>query len=107
MRPATGSHLSLHLSRFNMPQIPLADLRPQQFPRLGDEENEFDSNNEDTDEPEEDMEETEGAVVPGGDGAVVPGTNGAVAPEAARADEAEDPGDEEMTDDREDEPLIN
>ena len=33
-----------------MPQRPLSELRPQKFPRIGDEEFAFDSYNEDTNE---------------------------------------------------------
>ena len=42
-----------------MPKRPLSELRPQDFPKIGDEENAFDSYNEDTDDEciEEDEEE--------------------------------------------------
>ena len=33
-----------------MPQRPLSELRPRDFPKIGDEENAFDSDNEDTDD---------------------------------------------------------
>ena len=32
-----------------MPRRPLSELRPRDFPKVGDEENAFDSDNEDTD----------------------------------------------------------
>ena len=40
-----------------MPRRPLRDLRPQDFPQIGDEENAFGSDNEDTND--ECMEEDE------------------------------------------------
>ena len=33
-----------------MPKRPLSELRPRDFPKIGDEEDAFDSNNEDTDD---------------------------------------------------------
>ena len=45
------------LSRFNLPQRPLSDLRPQDFPRIGDEEFAFDSYDEETDDQGEEEEE--------------------------------------------------
>ena len=43
-----------------MPRRPLSELRPQDFPKIGDEENAFDSDNEDTDDEcmEDDGENT-------------------------------------------------
>ena len=40
-----------------MPQRPLTELRPQKFPRIGDEEFAFDSYNEDTDDQGDEEEE--------------------------------------------------
>ena len=41
-----------------MPHSPLSRLRPREFPKIGDEENAFDSYDEDTDEePEQEAEE--------------------------------------------------
>ena len=43
--------------RFNMPQKPLTELRPQKFPRIGDEEDAFNSYDEDTDDEGDEEEE--------------------------------------------------
>ena len=40
-------------SRFNMPHTPLSRLRPQKFPKIGDEEEAYDSDNEDSDSDSE------------------------------------------------------
>ena len=42
-----------------MPHSPLSRLRPRDFPKIGDEENAFDSNNEDTDDEPEQVTEKE------------------------------------------------
>ena len=47
----------ISLSRFNLPQRPLSELRPQKFPRVGDEEFAFNSCNEETDDQGEGDEE--------------------------------------------------
>ena len=48
--------MSLFL-RFNMPHTPLSRIRPNDFPKVGDEEFEFDSHNEDTEGEETQDEE--------------------------------------------------
>ena len=53
----------LFFSRFNMPHSPLSKLKPREFPKIGDEENAYDSYNEDTDEePEPEPEQAEEAI---------------------------------------------
>ena len=51
----------MFLSRFNMPHSPLGRLRPQEFPKIGDEEDAFDSYDEHTDEESEPEPEPEQA----------------------------------------------
>ena len=52
-----------------MPHTPLSELRPRDFPKIGDEENALDSDNEDTDDdsPEDathdEMNETDNALL--------------------------------------------
>ena len=82
-------------SRFNIPQIPLAELRLQQFPRLGD----TNSDNEGTDEPEDKIEETQDAMPEE--------TQDAMASGAAGTNEVEDQGDDQVIDEIEDEPLVS
>ena len=44
------SNFTLFRLRFNMPHSPLTKLRPREFPKIGDEEDAFNSYDEDTDE---------------------------------------------------------
>ena len=46
--------MCFHRYRFNMPFSPLTRLRPRDFPKVGDEEDAFNSYDEDTDEEEKD-----------------------------------------------------
>ena len=46
-------------NRYNMPRIPLSELRPKKFPKIGDEEFAFDSYDEDTDEETADGDTSE------------------------------------------------
>ena len=43
-------NFKIFCSRFNMPHNPLTKLKPREFPKIGDEENAFNSYDEDTDE---------------------------------------------------------